>query len=140
MAQPQKFKAPEFELEAKRQVEIPFEGVIAAGAFTSVVAGPMSYPFKVILAKMIFTDDANNLVRHGWYVGRNRSISATGPPEGENIFGKGVSPGIFTGRGVIRKAYSNVAYEDFGLYIKFYTNNTLAAAYRFNGSILIEEL
>jgi len=132
--------APRYTPIEKRQVELNFYGTLANGAYLSVIAGPISYKYRILQCKMIFTDDANNLVFHGWYIDRNPSVSVTGPPSGDNVFGRENPTQLFIGDNLIRVANCNVAVEETMTYIKLYTHNTCGANYTFNCAMTIQEL
>lgn len=134
------FKAPKFALEAKKFVEIPFYGVIAAGAFLSLVSGEIGYPFRIVRLKMIFDEIANNLVTHAWYKSGSRSVSITGPPVGDLLTAPESSTGTFSGRGIIRVVDTNIEVREDSTFIKLYTFNGLGVAYTINGSCTIEAM
>jgi len=135
-----RFIIPEFALKPVRQVEIPFRIAVPTLGYRSVVSGLVSYPFKVVQAKMVFSEEANNLVEHGWFTDINDGVSTTGPPPGDNIFGREGAGAYFTGKGVVKTANTNVEFPTYGLYIKFYTFNGCAYAYTANGSIVIQQI
>lgn len=136
----EKFKAPTFEMVAKRVAELPFSGPIAAGAMLSLVSGMITYPFRITRVKMIFTEDANNWIVHEWYVSANRSVSTTGRPSGVNIFGRESPVSSFIGKAIIRKVQCSIEVREGRQYIKLYTNNTGPYLYQINGTITIEEI
>lgn len=131
---------PRYQPIDKRQVEINFNGTLATGAFLSVVAGPITYRFRIIQVKMIFTDDANNLVEHGWFISSNAGVSTTGFPSGDNIFSVESPATLFVGKHIVRIANTNVKIDEINRYIKLYTHNTCGTVYAFNCAIVIQEL
>lgn len=141
------FHAPKFSMVSKRQVEIPFIASIPAGAGVpfipanlTLIVGPFSYKFRVVNAKMVFTGEAMNLVRHYWLVSGNRSISATGIPSGDNIFSREAPASYFIGKGIVRNVSCNYVVDEAMQYIKLHTVNGLVNAYDINCSITVEEL
>jgi len=134
------YKAPKMRFAPRRIAEIPFRGTIAAGVFNTLVSGRIAYPFRITEVKMIFTDDANNWIRHGWYVGRNRSQPTTGPPTGVNIFGRESPVADFVGKAIIRVVPCNIEYPEGGMIIHFYTQNSGPYAYERNASCTIEAM
>jgi len=136
----QKYVAPKFELLTKRTVEIPFTSIINTLTHLTLVSGMIPYPFRILQCKMIFTDDANNLVQHAWLTSGNISVSTTGLPSGDNIFGVESPTAVFIGKGIIRRVNTNIEFISPRLYIKLYTYNGLGYAYRINCSIIIQEL
>lgn len=134
------YKAPKMKLEPRRVAEIPFRGTIAAGAFDTLVSGRIGYPFRITQVKMIFTDDANNWIRHQWRVGRTRSQPATGPPSGTNIFGRESPTATFIGKAIIRVVPCNIEFPTGDRIIHFYTHNSGPYAYERNASCTIEAM
>ena len=134
------YKAPKFEMKPRRVAEIPFRATILAGVFNTLHSGLISYPFRITQVKMIFTDDANNWIRHGWYTNRSRAQSATGPPSGLNIFGRESPVADFIGKAIIRVVPCNIEYPDGMQYIHFYTDNSGPYAYERNASCTIEAM
>lgn len=134
------FKAPRFELEKKRVVEIPFYGSIGAGAYLTLHSNLITYPFRVTRLKMIFDELANNQVIHRWFTSGNRGVSTTGPPSGSGIATRETPTPTYVGRGIIRVVNLNAEYPDGDLYIKLYTYNGLGVAYTINASCTIEAM
>ena len=134
------FKAPEFKMEAKRQVEISFQGNVLAGVHLTLVKGPMNYPFKVLQVKMIFTPEANNQVRHYWLIDSSNVTSTTAVPPGTNLFEKEDPTLYFVGKAVVRVVHTDIEYEKPRRFIRCHTNNTSGLPYDVNCSIVIQEL
>lgn len=134
------FKAPKFELFEKRTEEIPFSGTIAAGAHLTMLSGSISYPFRVLQATMVFTNDADNNIRVYWLVSHEISTSTTAVPTGTYIFGRGSPTPYFVGKATVKRAYGNVKFEEAGLYIKCHVHNNGPYPYDFSGSITIQEV
>lgn len=134
------FKAPKLDLKSKRVAEIPFRGTLLAGAMVSLNTSLITYPFRVTRVKMIFTDEANNLVIHSWHVRRSAFISTTAGPLGDNLFSREAPTATFTGRAIIRVAECNIEYPEGMRVITLYTNNTSPYAYDFNCAVTIEEM
>lgn len=134
------YKAPKFELKPRRVAEIPFRGPLAAGAHLTLLSGRIMYPFKVTQVKMIFTDEANNWIVHQWHVGRTESRPSTGPPSGENIFGRESPTASFVGKAIIRVVPCNIEFPEAGMFIQFYTFNTGPYAYEINASCTVEAM
>lgn len=134
------FTVPKFVMERKRTVDLNFSGAVAAGAFLSIVGGSIGYPFRVVKASMVFTDDANNLIQHSWYVARDRGVSVTGPPSGSNIFGRENPTAFFVGKALVKTIVTNIEFEEVPVYVKLYTANTGTYVYTINCSLTIQEL
>lgn len=134
------FKAPKYEPQPRRMVEIPFNGTVAAGAYLTLVTSKIMYKYRITMVKMFFTAVANNLVQHRWYVAGAPGVSVTDWPADTNIFARESPTATFIGSSLIRQVAANVEVREEGTYIKFSTFNGLGVAYTVNGSITIEEL
>lgn len=137
------YVAPKFELKAKRVAELSFRGTVAAGVPTSylaIVSGRITYPFRIIQAKMIFTDEANNWIEHRWYTSTNLNLPTTDFPSDDNIFGRESPSSGFIGKAIIRIVNTSVEYPEGDVFIKLGTRNTGPYAYAVNCSITIEEI
>ena len=134
------FKAPKLKLEPTVLAEIPFEGAVPAGGYLTLVSGLIPHKYRVIRAKMFFTAAAANLVRHRWFVSRNRSAPTTGWPTDTNLYGRLSPTATFVGQSLIRQVTANIGVLEEGTYLKLATFNGLGVAYQANGSITIEEI
>ena len=134
------FKAPRFEMVGKRVAELPFSGTIAAGGFLTIVSSMITYKFRILKVKMIFTEDANNWIVHEWLISGNRSTSTTGRPSGTNIFGRESPVSSFAGKAIVRNIACSIEVREERNYIKLYTRSTSPYAYFVNGTITIEEI
>ena len=134
-----KYIAPRFDLLEKRYVELNFESNVLTGAHLTLVTGAISYPFRVVLAKMVFSNEANNLVRVYWLTSTDNSTSIVGVPTGDNIFGRENPTQYFVGKAIIKRLNVNVSIPERNLYIKCHIHNTLPYAYRVNNSLVIQE-
>lgn len=134
------FRPPDFRLLTKRTVEIPFAGAVAGTSWLTLVTNRITYPFRILRAKMVFGQNANNLVQHYWLISTNSSTSITGVPSGDNIFSREAPVGYFAGHLTVRIADANLEYRETGLYVKLVTYNGNAAAYNLDCSLVIQEL
>lgn len=134
------FRSPKFKLETKRVAEIPFQGQVAAGVTLNLASGQITYPFRIIEVKMIFTDEAMNQVFHRWFVGTQGRVNPTGEPAGTNIFGRESPTARFNGRAVIRVVPCNIEFPTGRRYIVLHTDNTSPYQYDFVCSVTVQEL
>lgn len=135
-----RFIIPRFKLLPKRMAELPFHGTVAASATLLVSSSRIFYPFKVVQAKMTFTEEANNLVQHSWYVTSSGAVTGTGAPPGINIFGRESPQAFFAGKSTVKKIDMNLEYPEGGLFIVLYTVNGCTYAYYVDASITIQAL
>jgi hypothetical protein len=136
MATPE-FKIPRYEPKPIRTAEIPFNGLVGAGAYLTLISGRLMYPYKIVRVKMFFTAAAANLIQHRWFVAGSPAVSTTYWPTDENIFGRESPTATFIGTSLIRQVTCDVRVEDVGTYIKFATYNGLGVPYNANGAITI---
>jgi len=139
------FKAPAFELKPRRVVTIPFRANLIAGSDECVATNLITYPFRIIEVRMIFTDDANHWIRHMWLVGRSLSAftvatPAQGPPGIDNIFQRESPAADFSGKAIIRVVPCAVEFPEGMMYIHLHTDNTGPYAYDYAASVTIEAM
>lgn len=137
-----RFEAPKFEAARKRVLELVFSGRVTpvAPATLTIVSGLITYPFRITNVKMIFTDDANNLITHQWFVATNPSVADPAAPSGTDIF-LGTPPvSNFAGKAIIRNVMCNIEVRQRSTYLKLYAVSTSPYAYFVNCTITIEEL
>ena len=140
------FKAPAFELKPRRVVTIPFRGNLATVSDILEATNWIMYPFRIIEVKMIFTDEANNWIRHRWLVSRSqRPFAATtapiaGVPGIDNIFGQESPAAEFRGKAIIRRVPLSVEFPEGRLYLYLYTHNAGPYAYEYAASVTIEAM
>jgi len=134
------YKAPKFELFTKKVVEIQFTGSIGVGAYLTLVSSLITFPFRILQLKMIFGEEANNLVQHGWFLSGNSGVSVTGVPSGDNIASKESPNPFFIGKNILRVININIEVKEGRQYIKLYTYNANSYVYNINCSIVIQEL
>lgn len=131
---------PRLSLRYKRITELTFSGTVAAAGNLTVVAGPIGYPFRIIKAKMVFDDEANNLVQFRWFISGNAIAPATAPPPDVNIFSRENPTSSFIGKAMIKNINTNIEVEEPNRYLKMYVFNGCLYAYIANGTLVIQEL
>ena len=134
------YKAPKFEMKPRRVAEIPFQATLAAGAMVTLNSARITYPFRVVKVKMIFTEEAMNQVIHRWHVLRNPFVSTTAGPVGDNLFSRESPTASFIGTAIIRVVECNVEFPEGMRVVALYTNNTSPYAYDFNCAVVIEAM
>ncbi len=139
MSRPE-FKAPKMELEPTVLAEIPFEGLVAAGGYLTLVSGYIPYKYRVIRVKMFFTLVAANRVQHRWFVSRTRQAPTGDWPTDTNLYGRLSPTATFIGQSLIRQVQTNIEILEEGTHLKFATFNPLGVPYQANGSITVEEV
>lgn len=134
------FKAPKYEPQAKRLVEIPFSISVPTLAYRTLVTSRIMYKYRVVRVKMFFLASAASLVEHRWYVARSPTVSTTDWPADTLLHGRESPAAGFVGQSLVRQAEIGVDVMEEGTYIKFSTYNGTGAAYVANGAITLEEL
>jgi len=136
----QEYLAPKFSLVSKRMSELPFVSSIGASTWLTIITSPIAYPFRIIQAKMTFTDEARNLVQHSWFTSRNASVSTTTYPSGDNLFGKEMTIAYFIGKAIEKVVNCNIEITDVPSYIKMCTRNLNPYTYLINCTLTIVEM
>ena len=131
---------PRFEAGKKRVSEIIYGGSVAAGATIVLCSGAIPHPMRVLLAKMIFTPDANNWIKMTWYISPTFQAENVTLPSGENVFAGGVGGGSFRGTAIERAAHSNKEFPDPVNYAALLVESTSPYAYNINCSLIVEEM
>lgn len=134
------FTAPPFEVPPRRRVEVPFSGTVAALGYLTLVSGMITYPFRIVKAKMFFTDDAFNLVEMRWFISRSSNAPTGDFPTDDNVFGRESPTAGFIGRGIVRVVDCDIEVPGGMVHLKLSAYNGNAAAYYLNGSITLEAL
>ena len=131
---------PRFEAGKKRVNEINFSGTVAPGATVTLCSSAIPYPCRVLLAKMIFTPDANNWIRMTWFMCTTFQAPTVTFPAGEGIFAGGIAGGSFRGTAIERVAHSNKRFDDPMNYAALLVVSTSPYAYEVNASLIVEEV
>ena len=127
-------------MSKRRFVELTFNGICPPGANFAISSGSITFPFRVVYAKMIFTDEANNWIRHYWYVVGAPVQGALGDVSGDNPFSTGSPLSYFIGKGIEKTANTSREYTDVPAFITLFTQSASPYAYVINASIIIQEL
>ncbi len=135
-----RFVAPKPEMVTKRQVELEFSSNVGAGAYVTIVAGPIMYPYRILQAVMTFDQLANYNLQYRWFIGTNESAPTTGPPGDTNIFGRENPTAFFVGSGLIKRKNCDVEVREQKSYLKLNIYNGNNYAVYGVGSLLIQEI
>jgi hypothetical protein len=136
----ERFVAPKNIFKQKRMIELEFNGLITAGTFLTIVAGPIMYPFRIVEVSMTFDQLANYNVEYRWFISGNNSVSTTGWPSDTNIFGQESPSTGFIGDGIIKNKRCSIEVKEPKRYIKFSVNNVNTFACHGIGSMQITEI
>lgn len=136
----EQYVAPKFTLISKRIAELPFVGTIGAATWLTILTSPISYPFRIVQAKMTFTHEARNLVQYSWLISKNAGTSVTGYPSGDNIFAKETPTAYFIGNAIEKVINCNAEVPDKSTIIKLCTHNLNPYAYYINCTLMVQEM
>ena len=134
------YVAPKMDMKGKRVLEIPFVGLVAAGAHLTLVSSPIPFPFRITELKMVYTDDAQSLVRHYWLLSPNRNVSTSSVASGSNLLARQAPTDYYIGKALAKRILCNVEVTDIPMHIKVHTLNGAPTPYYINCSCTIEEL
>jgi hypothetical protein len=115
----ERFVAPKNIFIQKRMVELEFSGLVTTGAFLTIVAGPIMYPFRIVEVSMTFDQLANYLIEYRWFISGNNSAPTTAFPSDTNIFGQETPTTHFIGSGMFKRKYCSIEVKEPKRYIKF---------------------
>lgn len=134
------FRAPIFKPVSKRVASIPFTGNVLAGVWSTLLSTRITYPFRILQIKMVFSSEANNLVQHWWHTSPSLITPVQGQLTADNVFGRESPTAFFVGKSIIRIVNCSLEYPEGNLFIVLQTFNGLAIPYRLNCEIVIEEM
>jgi len=131
---------PKFDPGKKRVSEINFSGTVAPRATITLCSSVIPYPCRVLLAKMIFSPDANNWIRMTWFICPSFQALTVAFPAGESVFAGGIAGGSFRGTAIERVAHTNKVFSDPTNYAALLVTSTSPYAYEVNASLIVEEV
>jgi hypothetical protein len=124
----------------KRIRTIPFDAVLAAGTNNTIIAGQISFRYRITEVEIVFQDNANNQLLVYVLVSKNSNISTTTVPPDYNIFSEFATTPYIVGEGMIKHIDVNHEVEDGEVYIKIYASNLNTYAQVVNVTVKIEEV
>lgn len=138
-------KIPDLLTTPKRVVEIPFNMTVpaAVGGISgrnTLVSSLIPYAFRVLRIKMVFDENAQNLLRIRWFISTNAGTSTTGSPAGDDLTATESPTPYYIGNNLI--IISNIN-QDFPVerhYLKLYAENDNAVAVVANCTVIIQAL
>jgi hypothetical protein len=133
-------KIPDIVSIPKRVVEIPFNMTVPAGGRNTLVSSLISYTFRLLRIKMVFDENAQNLLRIRWFIATNAGTSTTGPPAGDDITATESPTPFFIGNNLIITANINQDYPVERHYLKMYAENGNAVPVVANATVILQQL
>jgi hypothetical protein len=127
-------------LVPKRIRVIPFNAVLPAGSNVTILAGQISFRYRIVEVEIVFQDDANSQLLIYVLVSKNSNLSTTTVPPDYNIFSEYASTPYIIGEGLIKNITCSHQVEDGEVYIKVYASNLSAWAQVVNVTVKIEEV
>jgi hypothetical protein len=131
---------PPLKTTSKRVVEIPFNITVPAGGRATLVSSLIPYTFRLLRIKMVFDENAQNLLRIRWFIATNAGVSATGPPAGDDITATESPTPFYIGNNLVVTANINQDYPVDRHYLKMYCENDNAVAVVANATVIIQAL
>jgi len=118
-------KPPTLTLTLKPRYTIALSGIVGAGPGVglTLVAGPISFPFRITGAEVIFRDDAANLLFIYLLISRDTTTSGGGPPADTNLLSPFVPTAYLLGEALIKRVSLDYSPESDQKYIKVHGLN-----------------
>jgi hypothetical protein len=133
-------KIPDLFTESKRVVEIPFNLTVPALGRATLVSSLIPYTFRLLRIKMVFDENALNLLRLRWLISTNAGVSATGPPAGDDITATESPTPYYIGNNLIVTSNINQDYPVDRHYLKLYAENDNGVPVVANCTVIIQAL
>ncbi len=132
---------PRFNLTLKRRYTLVLSGTVGAGpgAGLTIVAGPITFPYRVTGAEVVFRDDTANLLQVYLLIARNATTSNGAPPADSNLLGPFIATSFLLGEGLVKRVSLGYEAESDQQYIKAHALNGCAYAQTVNVTVEIEE-
>jgi len=132
---------PPLNLTTKRRFTIPLMGTVGAGPAVglTVVAGPITFPFRVVGAEIVFRNDTANLLQIYLLIANNQNTSTGTPPPDRNLFSPNTPTAYFLGESLIKRVVCDSTSAEDEIYIKAHAVNGCAYPQMVNVTVEIEE-
>lgn len=133
---------PIFNLTLKRRYTLSLSGVVGAGPNVglTLVAGPITFPYRVRGAEVIFRSDTANLLQIYLMSARNSTTSNGSPPADTNLLSPFVATAFLVGEGLIKRVALDYEADQEEQYIKAHAVNGCAYAQTVSVTVEIEEV
>jgi hypothetical protein len=134
-------KPPTLSLTIKRRYTLALSGVVGAGPGVglTIIAGPITFPYRVKGAEVVFRNDTANLLQIYLMTSRNTTTSNGAPPADTNLLSPSVATAFLLGEGLIKRVALDYEAEAGEQYIKAHALNGCAYAQTVNVTVEIEE-
>jgi hypothetical protein len=128
-------------LTGKKSYTIPLSGAVGAGPGVgqTLVAGPISFRYRIKGAEVVFRDDAANLLWVYLLTSRDTTTSPGGPPADTNLLAPFGPTSYLLGEGLIKRLPLDYSPEADQKYVKVHALNGCAYAQTINVTVEIEE-
>jgi hypothetical protein len=105
----------------------------------TLIAGPITFPYRITGLEVVFRNDAANLLQIYPLVSRDRTISAGAAPADTNLIAPFVPTAFLIGEGLIKRVKLNYQPDVDQTYIKIHGLNGCAYAQTISATVEIEE-
>ena len=132
---------PKINLVIKKKYTLTLSGVVGAGPGVgqTLLAGPISFPFRITGAEVVFRSDTANLLFIYLLISRDTTTSAGGPPADTNLLSPFVPTAYLLGEGLIKRVSLDYSPESDQKYIKVHALNGCAYAQTISATVEIQE-
>jgi hypothetical protein len=133
-------KAIEVFVSKGRSYTCALSGTVGAGPGVglTLVVGPISFPYKIKGAEIVFRDDTTSLLQIYLLSSRDTTTSAGGPPADTNLFAP-FGPTVFLiGEALVKRVAVDYTPDPDQKYIKVHALNNCTYAQTVNVTVEIE--
>ena len=132
---------PKIQFTRKRRYTLALTGTVGAGPNVglTLIAGPITFPYRIVGAEVVFRDDAANNVWIYLLTSNNTTTSATGPPADTNLLSPFVATAYLVGDGLIKRVTLDYEAEATDRYLKVHAVNGNTYAQTISATVEIEE-
>lgn len=132
---------PRLNLITKPRYTVPLSGTVGAGPNVglTVVAGPISFRYRVTGVEVVFRDDTQNLLNVYLLVARDNTTSTGLPPVDSNLLTPFTAISYLVGEAVIKRVNMDYTPDEDQKYLKAHAINGCTYPQTINVTITIEE-
>lgn len=132
---------PKLNVTVKRRYTLAISGTVGAGPNVglTLLAGPISFPYRVKGAEVVFRSDTANLLQIYLLISNNSTISTNTPPADQNLLSPFVATSYLIGESLIKRVALDYLAESGNIYLKVHAINGCTYAQTVNVTIEIEE-
>jgi hypothetical protein len=132
---------PKLNIVTKRRYTVALSGLVGAGPGVglTVVAGPISFAYRIVGAEIVYQDDTTNLLQIYLLVSRDSTTSTGGPPADTNLLAPFGPTSYLVGEGLIKRVNVDYSPDSDQVYLKAHALNGCTYPQTVNVTVEIEE-